>query len=162
MAGGGVFDEPAEEGAGEVERPRQRPMEIDRNRYYETGALMVGMGNDGLPVIGGTRSDGPEPGIDDDNLICSKASGRPPCEHFVAVLLRADGVAKGFGPMRQIRRFCKRLSTASELFEVDVDVYACTSREPQDPKSALLLDEFEDRQKALSEEGAEKTGNLDF
>jgi hypothetical protein len=162
MGGGGVFDEPSNEGPGEIERPRQRPMEIDRNKYYETGTLMVGMGNDKLPVIAGPLPEGPESGIDDDNLICSKADGRPACEHYVAVLLRADGVARGFGPMRQIRRFCKRLSTPSELFEVDVDIFACTSREPADPVSTRLIEEFETRQKDLTEEAAETSGDLDF
>ena len=161
MGGGDLFDEP-DEGPVPIERPSQRPMEVNRNRYYETGALMVGMGGDGLPVIGGQLPDGPEEGVTDDNLVCTKAPGRPVCEHYVAIILRADGVAKGFGTMRQIRRFCKRLSTASELFEVDIDIYACTSRSPQDSRSAAIIDDFEARQKDITKESAEKSGTLDF
>lgn len=202
MGDGGVFDEP-EEGPVSPERPRQRPMEVDRNRYYETGALMMGVGGDGMPVVGGSLPGDPEEGLNDDNLICSGAGprvkrreeetwlrravtwllglltfgwysrrhrrrreketrGRPPCEHYVAIILRADGVAKGFGTMKQIRRFCKRLSTASELFEVDIDIYACTSRCPQDKTSAATIDDFESRQKAITEETAETSGTLDF
>jgi hypothetical protein len=162
MGGDGVFDEPSGEGPAEIERPRQRPMEVDRNAYYETGTLMVGVGGDGLPVIGGGAPEEPEEGITDDNLVCGGAPGRLPCEHYIAVLLRADGVAKGFGDMKQIRRFCKRLSTAAELFEVDIDIYACTSRNPPDAPSAALIDDFEARQKAVAEEAAEKSGTLDF
>jgi len=161
MGGGGVFDEP-EEGSVSPERPRQRPMEVDRSKYYETGTLMMGVGGDGLPVVAGSLPEAPEGGLNDDNLICSSAPGRPTCEYYVAILLRADGVAKGFDAMKQIRRFCKRLSTASELFEVDIDIYACTSRLPQDETSARTIADFEARQKAITEETAETSGTLDF
>lgn len=137
-------------------------MEVDRSRYYETGQLNVGQGPDGLPVVAGGEPQGPDDGLTDDNLVCIGSPGRPPCDHYIAILLPADGVARGFGKMRQIRRFCKRLSTPSELFEVDQNIYACTARSPQSEKSAQLIHNFEAEQKRVAEEGAEKSGTLDF
>jgi hypothetical protein len=137
-------------------------MEVDSSRYYETGNLAVGMGNDGLPVIAGGEPQGGDDGLTDANLVCVGGEGRMPCEHYTALLLPADGVARGYGEMRQIRRFCNRLSTASELFEIDGNIYACTSRDPREERSAALVDDFEARQKKLAEESAETSGALDF
>jgi len=80
----------------------------------------------------------------------------------VALLLPADGVARGFEPLRQIRRFCTRLATAAELFEIDVDIYACSVRKPQDEASIKQIDDFEAKQKAIAEEVGETAGELDF
>lgn len=139
-------------------------METDRSKYFETGQLQVAEGPPGsLPVVGGDLPDGPGPGLSQENFVCNGVSGvRPPCEHYAAVLLPADGVARGFDKMRQIRRFCLKMSTASELFELDVDVFACTLRSPQDQSSVALIDAFEDRQRKLAEETAETSGKLDF
>jgi hypothetical protein len=161
---GGVFDAP-DEGPAEIERPRQRPMEVDRSKYYETGNLQVAAGSDGLPVVAGGAPQGADDGLTDDNLVCIEGEGedgRPACEHYVAILLPADGVARGYGEMRQIRRFCKRLSTASELFEIDQNIYACTSRSPQDAASRAQILVFEAKQKQLARDSAETTGELDF
>jgi len=158
---GGVFDAP-DEGPAEIERPRQRPMEVDRSKYFETGNLQVGMGSDGLPVVAGGDAQGADDGLTDDNLVCIEGDGRPACEHYTAILLPADGVARGYGEMRQIRRFCKRLSTATELFEIDQNIYACTSRTPQDDVSRAQILTFEAKQKQLARDSAETSGELDF
>jgi hypothetical protein len=159
---GGIFDDPADEGAPPVERPVQRPMATKPSDYYEAGRLNVGVGHDGLPVIGGERPMEPDEGWSDDNLVCEGAEGREPCAHFVALLVPADGVARGYGELRQIRRFCTKLATASELFEITDNVYACGARSPSDPKSAALLTNFVDRQKQMARDAAEKSGELDF
>lgn len=143
---------------------RQRPMEVDRSKYYETGQLQVAEGPPGkLPVILGDQPPGPEPGLRVDNFVCNGVEGvREPCRHYAAVLLPADGVARGFGEMKQIRRFCLKMATASELFELDGDVFACTLRDPQDTSSAAKINEFESKQRRLAEEAAETSGELDF
>lgn len=142
---------------------RQRPMEVDSSRYYETGRLNVVEGPPGrLPEILGDPPAGPDPGMTVESFVCNAAPGRPACSFYAAVLLPADGSAKGFGPMRQIRRFCTRLATASELFELDGDVYACTLRSPSDEASKREIDLFETRQRKLAEEASEKSGSLDF
>ena len=158
---GGIFDE-SDEGAPPVERPVQRGMEVDRSAYYETGQLNVGVGHDGMPIVGGEQPVGPDEGWSDANLICAEGAGRPQCKHFVALLLPADGAARGFGELRQIRRFCTRLATASELFEIDGNIYACGVRSPVDPQGEKLLKDFAQKQKQIANDSAEKSGELDF
>lgn len=168
---GGVFDREDEssplladpEAPGQVERPRQRPMEVDSSKYLETaGYVAVSLGADKMPLIGGEAPGGPEPGLTDASLVCNEAEGRPGCEHYIAVVLPADGVAKGFEELRQIRRFCKRLSTAAELFEISGNIYGCTGRTPQDLVSIRIIKDFERRQKEIAAEHAETSGQLDF
>lgn len=139
-------------------------MEVDRSKYYETGQLQVMEGPLGqLPQIVGDKPVGPGPGLRVDNFVCNGVAGvREPCRHYAAVLLPADGVARGFGEMRQIRRFCLKMATASELFELDGDVFACTLRDPRDAASVAKIDDFEERQRKLAEEMAETSGELDF
>ena len=130
--------------------------------YAETGTLNVGVGSDGLPVIGGELPSEPEGGWSDANLVCAESLGRPRCNNFIAILTPADGMARGFGEMRQIRRFCTKLATSTELFEIDGNIYACGARSPRDPKSDEILRDFEDRQKDMTNESAEKAGELNF
>jgi hypothetical protein len=168
--GGGIFDEPlGDEWDTTAEGPGQRPMEVDRNRYYETGRLNVGVGQDGMPVMGGEKPMGPDEGWSEKNLVCAAGAdlsdgtpGRPVCEHFVALIVPADGAARGFDEMRQIRRFCTKLATAAELFEITGNVYACGARSPRDPQSYDLLRSFEAKQKKIAQDSAEKHGELDF
>jgi hypothetical protein len=159
---GGIFDEPDDEGAPPVERPAQRPMAIRPSDYAETGRLNVGVGHDGMPMVGGEQATGPGEGWSETNLICGEAPGRQACQNFIALLTPADGEARGFGELRQIRRFCTRLATAAELFEIDGNIYACSARSPSDPKSLKVLQDFEQRQKQITEDVAEKSGELDF
>lgn len=137
-------------------------MEVDAFRYAETGRVAVAVGPDRLPVIQGELPPAPDKGWTDDNLVCSSAPGRPRCRYYAAVLLDADGVAAGFDRMRQIRRFCTRLATSTELFEIDVNIHACLLRSPRDPASAEMIEEFEQRQKDLAEEMSETTGKAVF
>lgn len=139
-------------------------MEVDRTKYFETGALQVMEGPLGeLPTVLGGEPQQPGPGLRVDNFVCNGVEGvRDACRHYAAVLLPADGVARGFGEMRQIRRFCLKMATASELFELDGDLFACTLRDPPDDGSARKIYEFEERQRELAEEMAETSGELDF
>lgn len=156
-------DEIAPSTEEEVDAPlRQRPVELDRTRYYATGRLTFDVAADGLPVPGGEPPAGPEPGLSDESLVCTEGKDRPQCEHYIALLRPAEGVAKGFGPMREIRRFCRCLATASELFEIDGDIAACSARSPIDRKSLSLILDFERRQKELAHDVAEKSGVLDY
>lgn len=168
---GGVFDNEGQELASgqdsgqseQIERPRQRAMEVDSSKYIETaGYVAVTLGPDKMPLISGEKPAGPEPGLTEASLICNESEGRPACDHYIALVLPADGVAKGFDELRQIRRFCKRLSTAAELFEITGNIYGCTGRTPQDLVSIRIIRDFEKRQKEIAAEHAEKSGKLDF
>ena len=162
--GENLFDAetPADERPAELETPVTRPMSVDPTQYYETGAAQVASGPDGLPVIAGEPPDGPEPGLSDDNFICTDGPNRPPCAHYVAIVVPAEGTAKGFGPLRRIRRFCKWLSTGMEPFELTGDFYACTARSPQDLVSLRIITDFEKKQKKQAREHAQQSGELDF
>lgn len=141
---------------------RQRPMKVDRNEYRETGALRVAGGPPGqLPVIVGDEPSQGEPGLTDD-FVCSSAPGRPPCVHYVATLYPAQGVARGFERLHEIRRFCVRLATAAELFELDGYMLACTARVPQDERSLALIEDFEAKQKQAAKDNAEVIGEEDL
>lgn len=155
----------SQEGAEErvYEVGEQRPMETDPTRYYQPGRLQVGIGRDGLPLIQGDPPDGPEPGLADDNLVCTEAPGRPQCVHLRGIVTGAPGVARGFGQLYQIRRFCPKLGTTTEMMDLEgLDVYACLSREPFDPASFKKWEEIEARQKQASRDAAETSGELDF
>lgn len=141
----------------------QRPMEVDRSKYYETGQLNVVEGPPGsLPVVQGDQPVGPEAGLTADNFVCNGVEDRPPCEHYAAVLLPADGVARGFESMKMIRRFCLKMATGTELFELDGSVFGCTLRSPQDPRSIEKINDFERRQREIAAETAQTSGELDF
>lgn len=159
---GGVFDEPDEADGGDSGERSQRPMETDPSKYYETGRLAMGIGADGLPVVLGGAPRLPEAGWSYDNLICAKGPDRPACKHYARYLSPAAGVARGFDEMRQMRRFCKELATASELFEITENVYGCDLRSPPDPRSLRVLDDFEERQRDITNEVNETGGELDF
>jgi hypothetical protein len=157
-----------EEEAIPREPGQQVPVAREVHDYYEPGRLAVAVGPDGLPVVAGGAPQGPEPGLTDDNLICLEtldADGnvvRPACSSYIALLRPADGVARGFGELRQIRRFCTRLATASELFEIDGDIFACSGRTPVDVRSADLIRNFEARQKQAAADAAQDNGEVDF
>lgn len=160
---GGIFDDEDPEAAPPLEDPGQRGMETDWSRYYEPGAAQMAPGPDGMPhLVGGEDTPEPQDGLTDENLVCTGGEGRPPCRYYTAVLVPAPGEAKGFGKLKQIRRFCRLLATASELFEITENIYACTSRDPQDEKSVKKIRDFEDRQKQIAREHAETSGELDF
>jgi hypothetical protein len=162
---GGLEDDglPGKSPDGRESSSVQRPMEVDRTKYYETGQLNVAEGPPGtLPVVGGDPPAGPEAGLTAENFVCNGTADRPQCEFYAAVLMPADGVARGYAPMKQIRRFCLKMATGTELFELDGSVFACTLRSPQDPVSADQIRTFEERQRQLAAESAQTSGELDF
>ena len=165
---GGIFDEGDPEGApledpGDEHGPGQRGMETDWSQYFEPGYVQMAPGPDGMPQLAGAENTSEaQEGLTDENLVCTGGKNRPPCRYYTAVLVPAPGDAKGFAKLRHIRRFCRLLATASELFEITEDIYACTSRDPQDEKSVAKIHEFEEKQKQIAQENAETSGELDF
>jgi hypothetical protein len=167
----GIFDpngesseQPGDLDESEVGHGGQSRMEVDSSRYFQTGRVGVGIGHDGMPVVGGDGPPQPDVGLTDENFICaaSEDGQRPECEHLVTLVLPADGSAKGFGELRQIRQFCRWLATGSEQWEHRGNVYACNARKPQDLVSIRVIRDFRSRQKQLATETAEKSGRLDF
>jgi len=159
-----VFDPSQDEDRPADLEPRsQKPLETKYEKYIETGYLAVGTAEDGGVKMGGGTAPSPAPGLTADNMVCLEAEGRPYCEHYIAFLTDAEGVAKGFEKMRQIRRYCRRMSTASELMELgETAIYACSSRSPQDPRSLQLIRDHELRQRKAAEEMARESGDLDL
>jgi hypothetical protein len=155
--------EPDEKPA-EVERPRHVPMRVDPYANIETGRVAAAVGRDGLPIMVGEA--GPpeeEDGLTDENFVCAGGASREPCESYVAILTRAEGVAKGFGELRAVRRYCKWLATATEPFEITgVDIYACSARRPVDSRSLAVLDGFERRQKEMAAEAKRASGKVEY
>lgn len=170
-AGTGIFDphgesseQPGDLDESDVGHRGQEPMQVDSSRYIKPGRVAVGIGHDGMPVIGGEGPPEPDVGLTDDNFICaaSEDGKRPECSHLVTLVLPADGVAKGFGELRQIRQFCRWLATGSEQWEHRGNVYACNARTPQDLVSIRVIKDFRSKQKQLAAEVAEKSGSLSF
>lgn len=160
----GAFDPKQDEDRAEELVPRsQKPLAVRPADYIETGYLAVGLAEDGGVKMGGEAPPGPAPGLTPENMVCLETEFRPYCEHYIAFLTDAEGTAKGFEKMRQIRRYCRRMSTASELMELgEAAIYACTSRSPQDPSSLRLIRDHELRQRKAAEEMARESGDLDL
>lgn len=155
--GRGPFDE------GPRELGDQRPMETDSSRYYETGRLNVAEGPPGkLPVILGDAPVLPAAGLTAQNFVCNAAGGRPACTYYAAILLPADGVARGFDEMQQIRRFCTRLATASELFELPEQMHGCSLRLPVWQPGIDRIAAFEERQRKVAEDAAQISDEIDY
>lgn len=162
----GVFDprhDAEQQGQLDVP-PSQKPLATRSSEYVETGFVPVGAAPDGGVLIGGGAPPGPALRLTEDNLICTAADGRPECENFVQFLTEAEGVTKGFGEQpKQIRRYCTRLSTATELMEIgEVAVFACGARKPQDPVSIRLIKKFESKQRELAAEYGQQQGERDL
>ena len=162
--GGGVFVSAGDEELPAEILPRsQKPLATRSEEYIETGYLAVGLAEDGGVRMGGETPPGPAPGLTPENMVCLESQDRPYCEHYIAFLTDAEGTAKGFAKMRQIRRYCRRMSTASELMELgETAIYACSSRSPQDPNSMRLIRDHELRQRRVAEEMARESGEIDL
>ena len=79
------------------------------------------------------------------------------------MLLPAEGIVRGFKKPLQIRRFCTKLASQSELLELtDCTVYACTLRSPVDPGSAGRIEKFEAAQRKIAEESAQTGGQIEI
>ena len=132
--------------------------------YIETGYLAVGGAADGGVLIGGGKPPEGAPWLTAENLLCTAdpASGREECEHYIAVISEAEGVSKGFGQQLQIRRWCRARATASELWELEETVYACTARRPADLVSLRRVRDFEAEQLRRAAEAAREDGEVDL
>ena len=160
---GGVFDEPEGEAPGTIERPTQRVISPDPYKDVEFSNVVARPAKDGLPIIDSDGSPAePEEGLTEDNFICAETANRPACKHYKALLVPADGVARGFEEMRQIRRFCTLLASTTELFELTTNVYACTGRDPIDPRSASVIRAFEDEQRRREQDRNEDNRHVDL
>jgi len=149
-----------------LETPGQKPMATRAADYVETGFVPVVESPDGGVLIAGGEPPGPALMLTTGNLVCTEdeASGREECQFFVQWLTEAEGVTKGFGDQpKQIRAYCTRLATASELMEIgEVAVFACSARRPQDLVSINLIKGFRRRQRELAAEYAQESSEKDL
>lgn len=174
MSEKGAFDAGKDQfwGAGEAEKPadlsltRQKPLATRASDYIETGYVPVVEDPGGGVRIAGGDPPGPALMLTGENLICAEdeSTGRPACAHFVEWLTEAEGVTKGFGDQpKQVRSYCTKLATASELMEIgEIAVFACSARSPVDVKSRDLIRNFRRRQRELAAEYAQEHGEKDL
>lgn len=146
--------------------PGQKPMATKPSDYVETGYLPVVPAPDGGVMIGGGDPPGPALMLSDENLVCleDEATGRKECEFLVQWITEAEGVTKGSREQpKQIRCYCTKLATASELMEIgEVAVFACSARRPVDVRSQDLIRNFRRRQRELAREYAQEQGEVDL
>jgi hypothetical protein len=143
-------------------------MAVDPLDYVELGAVEVGMGPDGMPMIGGA-SRPPALGLFVESFVCNAAPAhdghdpRPKCAHLAQIVTDAEGDFREAGDdiakrPKRIRRFCRALAAQSELMELsDTNVYACDLRDPPDPASAARVEAFEARQRKIANEHKAKS-----
>lgn len=152
-----------EDRPAELLRPSQKPLATKPSAYAELGYVPVVPSPAGGVLIQGGEPPEAAPGLSDEGLVCIGANGRPDCRYYIAFLTDAEGHTKGMAQQRQIRRYCRMMSTASELMEIgESPIYACTARQPQDERSVRLIRDFELRQKKQAAELARESGELDM
>lgn len=160
-SGKSVFDEPV----AQVESG-QRGASVRTSDYVQTGHVPVSLAADGGVRIGGGDPPPRALYLSGDNFIClaDEERNRPVCEHLVQWVTEADGVVKGMDEQpKQIRRWCTRLATASELMELgEIAIFACSARRPIDVRSEDLIKNFERRQRELAAEHAQKASETDL
>jgi len=140
----------------------QVPLEVDSHKYAQLGAVQMVSAPGGVMVAPGEPAQ-PVDYLTEDSFVCSSTPSRPVCTGYAAMLLPAEGIVRGFVRPLQIRRFCTKLASQSELLELtDCTVYACTLRSPPDPKSAEKIATFEAKQRQIAEESAQKSGKLEI
>lgn len=138
----------------------QVPLEIDAYKYAELGEVRMVQAPGGVMVAPGEPAQ-PVDYLTEDSFVCASTPTRPACVGYAAMLLPAEGIVRGFEKPLQIRRFCTRLASQSELLELtDATVYACTLRSPVDPGSAGRIAKFEEKQRQLAVESAQKSGKV--
>lgn len=138
----------------------QVPLEIDLHKYVELGAVHVMQAPGGVMIAPGEPAQ-PSDYLTEDSFVCASTPTRPVCAGYAAMLLPAEGIVRGFKKPLQIRRFCTRLASQSELLELtDATVYACTLRSPADPGSAGRIEKFEAEQRKIAVESAQKSGRI--
>jgi len=150
------------------------PFERDQYDYVQHSSPQIVEGADGMPVIAGAGpAEGAPQGLTSDNFICSGNEQRRPCRYYAPVLL--DTTAQWSGPDRpkSLRRFCTKLATATEPFELtELNVYACLQRssltadeissDPADVHSRRLIEKAEARQREIGDKGKREHGELDL
>lgn len=144
----------------------QKPLAVRPSDYIETGFVPVHKAADGGVMIGGGEPPGSALLLTTENLVCTEneSTGRLECEFFVQWITEAEGVTKGVDEQpKQIRAYCTRLATASELMEIgEVAVFACSARRPIDVPSHNLIRDFRRRQRELAAEYAQDHGEQDL
>lgn len=140
----------------------QVPLEVESHKYVELGEVRMVSAPGGVMVAPGEPAQ-PADYLTEDSFVCSSTPTRPVCEGYAAMLLPAEGIVRGFKQPLQIRRFCTRLASQSELLELtDCTVYACTLRSPRDPNSAGRIEAFEAKQRQIAEESAQTGGQVEI
>lgn len=165
----GVFDPADTESEPQLLRTGQVAASTRASDYYKPGFLPV------VPARGGVQMGGDPPppppdGLTEDNLVCTGiwdeagTSVRPPCDHYIQILTDAEGTYKGGDRQpRQIRRYCRKMSTASELMDLEgMNIYGCSARTPLDQASVRVLADFEQRQREHADEMAAEGGEMDL
>lgn len=139
----------------------QVPLEVDSSGYVELGAVSMMQAPGGVMIAPGEPAQ-PSDYLTEDSFVCASVPGkRPVCAGYAAMLLPAEGIVRGFEQPKQIRRFCTRLASQSELLELtDATVYACTLRSPPDEVSAGRIEAFEAKQRKVAEEAAQTGGKV--
>lgn len=164
--GKSVFDEPQAEKPADLVAPGQKPLATRTADYVETGFVAVHEVPGGGVAIGGGDPPGPALHLTDGNLICleHEASGREACQHLVQWVTEAEGVTKGVGEQpKQIRAFCTRLATASELMELgEIAIFACSARTPRHIPSEQVIRRFRQQQLEQAAEFAQTQGEKDL
>jgi hypothetical protein len=170
MSEKGTFDTSNDSfwGGGDAEKaadlipPGQKPLATRPSDYIETGYLPVVAAPDGGVLIAGGEPPGSALMLTGENLVCTEdeTTGRQECDFFVQWITEAEGVTKGFGEQpKQIRCYCTKLATASELMEIgEVAVFACSARRPVDIRSRDMIRNFRRRQRELAAEYAQEQG----
>jgi len=150
----------------DLSTPSQKPMATRPSDYIETGYVPVVEAPDGGVQIAGGEPPGPALMLTHENLVCTEneATGREECQFLVQWITEAEGVTKGFGDQpKQIRCYCTKLATASELMEIgEVAVFACSARRPIDVSSRDMIRTFRRKQRELADEYAQDHGEQDL
>ena len=146
-----------------IDIPRsQVPLEMDVHKYAELGFVQVVAAPGGVMIAPGEPAQ-PSDYLTEDSFVCSSTPTRPVCEGYAAMLMPAEGIVRGFEKPLQIRRFCRKLASQSELLELtDATVYACTLRSPPDEQSEARIAAFEAKQRKIAEESAETGGKIEI
>lgn len=141
----------------------QVPLEIDTHKYAELGAIHMVQAPGGVMIAPGEPAQ-PSDYLTEDSFVCtSTPGGRVACIGYAAMLIPAEGIVRGFKQPKQIRRFCTRLASQSELLELtDATVYACTLRSPPDEVSAGRIASFEAEQRQIAEDSAQTGGQIEI
>lgn len=166
---------PNDEGA---EAPLEEPRDIaplgtlDAWDDADIGPVGVTVDADGQPLME-VQNRQPPIGLHRDAFICSSAPAegelpaRQECRFLRQVVTDADvefvGDAADIDARpKRIIRMCGALGTAVEPMSLtDRNVYACTYRDPAEPRSREVIAELEERQRQRARRGQEKSKTIE-